>query len=95
CAAETKKIWLWSVVIPLLILFSAITINKLMLYAFSIYIIQFLKIAANTAKKRKIIKNSTTYSLFVIVGKFPQLFGQWIYLSKHFTKSDHKIIEYK
>jgi GT2 family glycosyltransferase len=95
CAAETQKIWLWSAIIPLLILISAITINKAMLYVFGIYIIQFLKITTNTTKKGRSIKKSTTYSLFVIAGKFPQLFGQWIYLSKHFTKSDHKIIEYK
>jgi GT2 family glycosyltransferase len=86
CARESMGVWLWATILPVSITLMAGLISKYFLAAFIIYIIQIFKIAYNNKNKigRKHIL--IIYSLFIMIGKIPQLYGQILFILKIINK---------
>lgn len=88
---EVKRIQMWGLYIPLTII-TASMFKAELLIGFVVYPLQVIRIAL---KKRHLISSNWIYSLFVTLGKFPEMQGQIkFYLSQLFN-SQSKIIEYK
>ncbi len=92
---DLLRIWVWSFVFPCLIFFSAMWGSPWCLFLFIIYPIQILRIAKNINNILDDWNHSFYYAFFNVLAKWPQLFGQVIFLTKKISKKHLTIIEYK
>ena len=88
---ETKRIWLWGLYIPSLILTTGL-LNSWLFTLLAIYPMQIVRIKFKNPLSGK---NAWLYALFVTVGKFPEMQGQLKFLLDRLMKKKSSIIEYK
>ena len=91
CVAESVRIWLWGLIIPISILIAAL-FKPLFIMLFLIYPMQIIRIAMRMGPTQR---SNWSYAFFVMLGKFPEMQGQLKFVFSKFTKSNSKIIEYK
>ena len=94
CYNESIKIWLWGFIFPTVVLILAMSVNPVFFYLYLTYFVQFVKIAHYKYKQPTIFKQSVIYSFFTVIGRWPQLIGQVIFLKRKMLKSKFSIIEY-
>lgn len=94
CSKESLKIWFWALFFPAFILLLTLSINIAFLLLFLIYLVQFVKISLQMDKHLAKIAQSTKYSIFIIIGRFPQLIGQLLFIKRKLSNDKFSIIEY-
>lgn len=95
CLEDSLKIWFWAFIFPILILSLSLSFSPLWLLLLLAYTAQFFKIAININKRIVNWKHSFLYSFFNIIGKWPQFYGQLLFVKRIFIKINYSIIEYK
>jgi glycosyltransferase involved in cell wall biosynthesis len=89
---ETKRIWVWGGFIPLLIIL-LFFVEPWCLLLFSIYPLQVLRLSRNGNQPS--YRNNWVFALFLVLGKFPELFGQFKFLLNLSRGKRGVLIEYK
>ena len=95
CLKDSQKIWFWAFLYPLFIFLTVIFFDIKALILFVLYILQFVKITGNCHKWTGSLKQSVLYSFFTILGRWPQLAGQIIFLKRLLKGESWRIIERK
>ena len=88
---EARRIWMWGLYLPLVISIGGIA-NPVLFVFFIIYPIQIIRIKF---KNKHIVKYGWLYSFFIMLGKFPEMQGQFKFLFNRLMKKQSSIIEYK
>ena len=90
--AESRRSMIWAGIIPI-IAFVCFFIHPLL--GASILLVYPLQIIRMTLASQLPIKQAFLYSLFLVVGKFPEQVGQIKFIWNKWTKKRSRIIEYK
>ncbi|MBC7785037.1 MAG: glycosyltransferase [Burkholderiales bacterium] len=91
---EVRSNWVWGLGIPLLAIMPAWWTYGLSLLLLALYPIQALRVYQYAAGRYP-KKTARLYSLFIVLGKFPQVLGQLKYTLNRLTGNKSRIIEYK
>jgi len=94
CLRDCLRIWTWALLLPVLIIGLVMLFGVKLLIVTIAYPLLFLKIAWNCRKNKFSIKNSIIYSFYIILGKWPQLIGQLVFLRRLLLKEQLTIMEY-
>ena len=94
CLRDSLRIWFWSLIVPGLIFFLALVLSPWWLLLFALYMAQGIKIAININKHLIVWRHSFYYATFNIIGKWPQLIGQILFMKRKISGQKYKIIEY-
>ena len=89
---ESRSAWLWGLVLPLLIVLAAITIDVRALWAFAVYPLQ---VARLFAKGSGPLGQRAARAFFLVVGKFAEAAGQIRFTAHRLAGSRGRLIEYK
>ena len=90
--AETKRAWIWGVLIPIVILLAILIYPLTGLILLLIYPLQVLRL---TFKSQHAFKDAFIQSTFITLGKFAEAAGQIKFWMNRLLKKQTKIIEYK
>lgn len=90
--AESRRAMVWATIIPAIISISFLVHILLGLGLLLVYPLQILR---TTLKSNLPIKKAFLYSIFLVLGKFPEQVGQLKFLWNRFRKKRSQIIEYK
>ncbi len=94
CLAASLRIWLWALIIPLFIVFLIIFIDNNFGLLLFLYPVSFFRIFLNVNIQLDNWKSSALYAFFTVIGKCPQLIGQFIFLKRVIRQNKFQIIEY-
>ena len=94
CLRDSLRIWFWAFMLPFIIALSTLIFDIDFIVLFLIYPLNLAKMAIKD-KKNFPFKLLLIYYIFNILGKAPQLVGQFLYATKFFKKNKQLIIEYK
>ena len=94
CLRDSLRIWLWSIVVPAGILLPAVAVDQRYALLFMIYPVQFVRIARSVHNGVGNWRYALVYALFNLVGKWPQLVGQLLFLKRTLAGKRYSIIEY-
>ncbi len=88
------RIWMWGLLIPVFLVVIALFYPFFIPLIPILYFLQFLRIynSVNNIKNKKVAMWNTWFLLII---KFPQVWGQCIFFSKQITSQQPEIIEYK
>ena len=89
---ESRSAWLWGLVLPLIVLVVAATVDVRALWALVIYPIQVVRLFA---KERGPLEQRAARALFLVVGKFAEAAGQLRFVAHRLAGSRGGLIEYK
>jgi len=89
---ESRSMWLWGLLLPLSIAFTALFSLKLPLALSLLYPIQIARLALRGTHSRK---ENWYRALFMVLGKFPESLGQLKFLKTRLMSRKHELIEYK
>ena len=89
------KIWLYSFILPVAIIFLSIFVSRKFIITLIVYPLQFLWITIQINERLRSIKKSIRYSFSIIIGRFPQLIGSLTFYYRKFYGKGYKILEYK
>lgn len=92
---ESRSIWLWGLLIPLIAFFFAWFTHGLSLLLLLGYPLQVLRIFQYACAQGRPLKAASVYAFFCVIGKFPNVIGQ---LKFHFNRLQARqsiLIEYK
>ena len=90
--AESRRAMLWAAIIPMLIIICFFINPILGLVLLLVYPMQILRM---TFKSSFPLKKAFLYSLFLVLGKFPEQVGQFKFIWNKLRNKTSKIIEYK
>ncbi len=90
--AETKRAWVWGVLLPIVILLAMLIYPLTGLILLLIYPLQILRL---TFKSKHAFKDAFIQSTFITLGKFAEATGQIKFWMNRLLKEQTKIIEYK
>lgn len=94
CWKENARIVLWALLVPVLILLSSLLLSPWFWLATLIYPLQYLRIMLDL--KRSGRHDATmAYAFFVLLGKWPEFYGQMLFLMRLVGGKEQRIIEYK
>lgn len=94
CWRENARIATWALFFPVGVLLAAITVSPWFLTLLAIYPVQYLRVLRQVRATRP-QSPAAFYSLFVLLGKWPELYGQLLFLSRWLRGREQRIIEYK
>ena len=89
---ESRRIWVWALIIPFLIMLLSI-IEPWCMLLFAIYPVQVLRLSKND--KRLSTKERWVYATFLVIGKFSEFVGQVKFLINLIRGKRGALIEYK
>jgi len=92
---DCLRIWVWGLLIPVLLVVAAFLHTLFIPLIPVLYFIQFLRIYRGGKKSIKNVKIAMWNAWFLLIIKFPQVWGQIIFFSKQITNRKPEIIEYK
>ncbi|MEC4812611.1 MAG: glycosyltransferase family A protein [Scytonema sp. PMC 1069.18] len=93
---ESRSIWFWGFLLPLLAVLSAFSTWGLsLLLLVSIYIVLCFRVYKNTLQRGLKSKDALLYSFFCMLGKFPQLQGQIKFHIWRLFGRRNTLVEYK
>lgn len=97
CVKESLRIWLWGAMYPAIMIFLSLTISTAFLLGLMVYPVQVIRIAMFVKAKSPAYtpKEAFIYSVFIVLGRVPEMSGQLKYLSNIIKSKQHSIIEYK
>ncbi|MFC1876747.1 glycosyltransferase [Thermodesulfobacteriota bacterium] len=88
------SMWFWAIIFPVSVLMFALIINISFLLLFTAYLVQLVRIATHVYKRIEDVKLSVICSFFSIIGKWPQLQGQLLFLKRKLFGQAYTIVEY-
>jgi len=94
CFVASLRIWLWALIIPLLIVFLMVFFDNRFGLLVLLYPVSFFRIFLNVKKRLDSWKDAALYAFFTVIGKWPQLFGQFIFMKRVIRDNEFQIIEY-
>ncbi len=92
---ESRSIWLWGLVVPLLALGLAAVSGGWSLLLVSGYALLAWRVWRHCRARRMPRRDALVYTFFTLLGKFPQMLGQLQYHLGRFTGRRKTLIEYK
>jgi glycosyltransferase involved in cell wall biosynthesis len=94
CRRENLRIAFWAGVLPVLSLLGTTLISPWLLLLVLLYPLQYARLVQHT---RKIDPNADAalYALFLVLGKWPEFYGQIVYLLRRLRGQRPTLIEYK
>lgn len=96
CVKSSIRIWFWSIILPLTVILFSSVVSSLFLFFFFIYPIQFMRIKKSKQATSQYPENDLyIYSVFIQLGRWPELLGQLQYLLSTLLARKQNIIEYK
>jgi GT2 family glycosyltransferase len=95
CVRQSYSIWLWGFCLPLLAVTTVLLTRGLSLVI--LLLVYGLLIARITYRTRQRfgLGNAMLYGLFCVLGKFPELQGQWEFIFYKLRQQQRMIVEYK
>ena len=94
-ARECARAWLWGVVVPLVALGGVLYLSRWYLLVLLMYPLQFLRTCRNLRVRNMKKGRACTYAFFMVIDKWPQLWGQILFITKKIMRRKETIIEYK
>lgn len=91
---HTASMWFWAVIFPTSILLLSFSVNIFFLLLTLLYFIQFIRIAIDIYERAGNTKNAMYASFFAILGKWPQVIGQLLYIKRKLLGDTCTNIEY-
>lgn len=95
CLRDSARIWFWSLVVPFVIIFLAGHLRYELLLLFSIYLALLLKIFIKANRRLANWNQAILYGVFNLLGKWPQLIGQLLFLKRKILRENCAIVEYE
>ena len=92
---ESKSIWLWGFILPLIALGAAWVTKGLSLLLLLGYPLMAYKIYSYVKQRNYSFQDTALYTISCLVGKFPQVQGQMQFHLNKLLKRDIRLIEYK
>lgn len=94
CRTDVLRILLWALVVPLLVLLALFIVGPMALLLLMVYPLKIGQVFIRELGQRE-WKIALAYSSSLVLGKFPQCKGCFVFLKKHLLGKDFQIIEYK
>ncbi len=88
------SVWFWALIFPFFVLIMALSVNINILLLTIAYLVQFIRISLHMYKQIGDAKIAIIYSFFNIIGKWPQLQGQLLFLKRRLFGQAYTIVEY-
>lgn len=95
CLRECASIWLWALALPLLLTSLAILASKWFALGFLAYALQTLRTARGSRHLADRSQDAWIYAVACMVAKFPELVGQWTFMTRALRGKKPTIIEHK
>ena len=92
---QSRSIWLWGFVLPLLVLASMMPTRGWSLVLLTGYFVLAIRIWMHTRRRGVNHFESTLYAVFTVLGKWPQLYGQIKFKWRTLRRTQHTLIEHK
>jgi hypothetical protein len=92
---ESRRIWIWGLALPLLVLAAAWTTKGLSLLLLAAYVLPYWRTFRGGQRRGWRQVDAHTYALFCTIGKLPEAIGQIRYWWNRFQGRASRIIEYK
>lgn len=89
---ETRRVWMWSFGIPVVIVCLAMWLEPWSLVLLLIYPVQVVRLALRGTRS---VRENWWRALFLVLGKFPEAIGQLKFLYNRLTGKTARLIEYK
>lgn len=89
---ESRSTWFWGLVIPLGGIFLATLGGPWAFLLFLLYPLQIIRLAMRGGRP---IRENWLYAVFLILGKFPEMLGQMMFVFHRFLRTESRLIEYK
>jgi glycosyltransferase involved in cell wall biosynthesis len=89
---ESRSAWLWGLGIPAIILIFTVIIGPWALALALLYPLQILRLASRGARSAT---NNWWWAFFLVLGKFPEMVGQFRFLVDRCLERGPRLIEYK
>ena len=94
CRRENLRIMFWAAALPLAILAGILTLSTWFALLLLAYPLQYLRLR-NWVKHNDAEAPAAQYAFFLVVGKWPELVGQIMFLSRWLRDAEQTLIEYK
>jgi glycosyltransferase involved in cell wall biosynthesis len=94
CLGKVVKTWFWALLYPLVIFILTFFYSPFFLLLGIAYVIQFLKISIYSHGKHDCLYHTFIYAFFTVLAKWPEFFGQLVFLKRKLLNKDFSIIEY-
>jgi GT2 family glycosyltransferase len=95
CLRQSLRIWFWGLMVPGGIVLLALFFGSQWLSLVAIYPIQIFRITASVNKRFNHWQHSLLYASFTLLGKWPQLYGQVLFLVRRISNNPPSLIECK
>lgn len=90
--AESRRVWIWGLWIPVVTICSVAFFGGWAAILLVIYPVQVLRLAG---RGKRSLRANLCWSGMLVLGNFPEMFGQVKYLADHYLHRKSQIIEYK
>lgn len=90
---ETRSAWVWGLGLPLAALAGALVWPMLGMLVLVVYPLQVVRLAAKGG--RSSMRENRWFALFLVLGKFPEVWGQIRFFLRRATGGQRRLIEYK
>ncbi len=94
-ARETRSNWFWGVAVPVVAVSPAYWTFGVSLALLLGYPLLFAKIARSRRRRGDGLKSALQYAWFCVLSKFPQAWGQGVYVKNRLFRRRSRLIEYK
>lgn len=92
CVRESRSAWVWGLGIPMAVLGLSLWLGGWALVLFLVYPLQIVRLAA---RGRRSARENWWRAGFLVLGKFPEVFGQMKFLLHRHLGGQSRLIEYK
>lgn len=89
---ESRRIWLWGLLLPLGVLILALTLDLRLLWLLAVYPLQVIRLAVLGKRSRR---DNWVRALALVLCKFPEMLGQLKFLTDRHRRVQSSLIEYK
>jgi hypothetical protein len=89
---ECRRAWLWGLILPVGVLTSALAFGWWALMLLNLYVLQYLRLALQGTRSTR---QNWWWAGALVLGKFPEMFGQVRFLLDRFRRVHSRLIEYK
>jgi len=89
---ESRRIWLWAALLPALTMFALPLTGAWGLLLLSAYPLQVVRLAR---RGKHAVRENYVWAFFNVLGKFPQLLGQFRFHVNRLATGETRLIEYK